>query len=81
MNKPPHPGESLWQDVVYCSFMSVIDAAAYIRVPFEDLDQICDETAPMTLEIAQALEKAGFGTAQAWMALQEAYDKAQRGEG
>ena len=62
MHDPPHPGQSLREDILPAINMS-ISALALIN-----------GHAGISAELAYRLELAGLGNARMWLAMQAAYD-------
>lgn len=71
---PPHPGELLHYDVHDALNLSLDDAAARFGVSANELAQVLACYAPITAELAATLEKEGFSTARAWLAMQQNHD-------
>lgn len=71
---PPHPGEILHYDVLNALNLSLDDAAARFGVSANELSQVLACYAPITAELAETLEKQGFSTARAWLAMQKNHD-------
>lgn len=82
MKHPVHPGEILREDVLADLGISVGDAAARLGVSRVTLSRVLHGHARISPSLAIRLEKAGAGTARAWLAMQSAYDLAEaRAEG
>ncbi len=77
LRDPPHPGETLQQDVLLPLRLGVGEASAFLNVPKAALSKVVNGRARIAAELALRLEKAGFGTARFWMTLQINYDLAQ----
>jgi len=78
MHNPPHPGETLREDILPVLGLSVTDAAKQLRVTRATLSRVLNGRAAISPEMALRLE--GWlgvdygGGADAWIALQAAYD-------
>ena len=77
MKAPPHPGSSVRFDCLEPLGLSVTAGAKVLGVTRQALNNLVNETAGISPEMAIRLEKAFGGTAEAWLALQTAYDLAQ----
>lgn len=78
MHSPPHPGETLREDVLPALGVSVTDAAAQLGVTRPALSRMLNGRAAISPEMALRLEKwlgeDRGGAAAAWLAQQAAYD-------
>lgn len=78
MHTPPHPGETLREDVFPALGLSVTEAAEQLGVTRAALSRVLNGRAALSPEMALRLEKwLGMergGTATAWLAQQAAYD-------
>ena len=70
----PHPGDIIRFEVIEPLGLSIDAAAAKLAISPADLVPILDGQAPITDELAQGLERAGWSTARLWMALQSEYN-------
>ncbi len=77
MKNPPHPGRIVRQDCIEALELSVTKAAELLGVTRQALNNLVNEKAGLSAEMAIRLEKAGWSTADLWMRLQSAYDLAQ----
>jgi len=77
MKEPPHPGLSVRHDCLEPLGLSVTEAAIALGVTRQALNNIVNGKAGISPEMAIRLDKAFGGTAEAWLALQSAYDLAQ----
>ncbi|MXX11306.1 MAG: HigA family addiction module antidote protein [Nitrospira sp. SB0667_bin_9] len=77
LNHPPHPGRSIRQDCLEAFGLTVTDGAKILGITRHMLSRILNGQAGISPEMAVRLEKAFGGTAQSWLALQQAYDLAQ----
>ena len=78
MHNPPHPGETLREDVLPALGLNVIQAAAQLGVTRAALSRVLNGRAAISPEMALRLEgwlgvKNG-GRADLWIAQQAAYD-------
>ena len=78
MHNPPHPGETLREDVLSALGLSVTDAAGQLGVTRVALSRVLNGHAAISPEMALRLEgwlgvKNG-GRADVWIAQQAAYD-------
>ena len=74
---PPHPGESLREDVLPAMAMTTAQLANLIGYPQHLLAAVLSGQVPITSELARKLEAAGLGAARQYLAEQSAYDKWQ----
>lgn len=77
MKEPPHPGLSVRHDCLEPLGLTVTEAAKVLGVSRQALDSIVNGKAGISPEMAIRLDKAFGGSADAWLALQSAYDLAQ----
>ncbi len=77
MKVPPHPGLSVRLDCLEALGLSVTAGAKVLGVTRQALNNLVNERAGISPEMAIRLEKAFGGTAEAWLALQTAYDLRQ----
>jgi len=77
MKVPPHPGLSVRLDCLEALGLSVTAGAKVLGVTRQALNNLVNERAGISPEMAIRLDKAFGGTAEAWLALQVAYDLAQ----
>jgi addiction module HigA family antidote len=80
MKAPPHPGLSVRLDCLGPLGLSVTAGAKVLGVTRQALNNLVNERAGISPEMAIRLDKAFGGTAEAWLALQTAYDLAQARE-
>jgi addiction module HigA family antidote len=76
MKVPPHPGLSVRFDCLEALGLSVT-AGAKVLVTRQALNNLVNERAGISPELAIRLDRAFGGTAEAWLALQAAYDLAR----
>lgn len=78
MHNPPHPGETLRDDVLPALGLSVTDAAAQLGVTRAALSRVLNAKAGISPEMALRLERwLGIdhgGRASVWLGMQAAYD-------
>jgi antitoxin HigA-1 len=75
MLNPPHPGESLREDVLAPLGLSVTETAKALGVSRKTLSEIVNGKSPITPDIAVRLERAFLApAAEMWLRLQAAYD-------
>jgi addiction module HigA family antidote len=77
MKNPPHPGELLREDVVAELNLTVAETAARLGVSRVALSRVLHGHAAVSPNLAVRLERAGVGTARAWLAMQTNYDLAR----
>ncbi len=77
MKNPVHPGDILREDVLAELGITVSDAAARLGVSRVTLSRVLHGHAGVSPNLAVRLERAGIGTARAWMAMQSNYDLAR----
>lgn len=78
MHNPPHPGETLREDVLPALGLTVTDAAAQLGVSRAALSRVLNARAAVSPEMALRIEgwlgvEKG-GRADTWLAQQTAYD-------
>jgi antitoxin HigA-1 len=78
MHSPPHPGETLREDILPALGLTVTDAAAQLGVTRAALSRVLNGRAAVSPEMALRLEKwlgvENGGRADLWMAEQASYD-------
>jgi antitoxin HigA-1 len=78
MHNPPHPGETLREDVLPALGLSVTDAAAQLGVTRAAFSRVLNARAAISPEMALRLERwLGVdhgGRASVWLGMQTAYD-------
>jgi addiction module HigA family antidote len=78
MHNPPHPGETLREDVLPALGLSVTDAAAQLGVTRAALSRVLNGRAAVSAEMALRLERwlgvAHGGRASVWLGMQATYD-------
>ncbi|MBM5810564.1 MAG: HigA family addiction module antidote protein [Gammaproteobacteria bacterium] len=76
MKQPPHPGSSVRFDCLEPLGLSVTEAAKALGITRQALNNLVNGKAGISPEMAIRLDKAFGGTAEAWLALQTAFDLA-----
>jgi addiction module HigA family antidote len=74
MFNPPHPGETLLEDVLPALDVSITDLAKRLSYSRETMSRIVHGHAPISPDLAVRLERAGIGTARVWLEAQASYD-------
>lgn len=78
VHNPPHPGETLREDVLPALKMTVTDAASALGVSRVSLSRVLNGAAGISPEMALRIEKwlgpAHGGRAEVWLGMQSAYD-------
>lgn len=78
MHNPPHPGETLRDDVLPALGLSVTDAAAQLGVTRAAFSRVLNARAAISPEMALRLQRwLGIehgGSASVWLGMQTAYD-------
>jgi addiction module HigA family antidote len=77
LKNPVHPGQIVKHDCLEPLGLTVTAAAKALHVTRQALNNIVNEKAGISPEMAIRLEKAFGGTADTWLRLQAAYDLAQ----
>jgi len=78
MHNPPHPGETLREDILPALGLSVTEAAEQLGVARPSLSRVLNGRAAISTEMALRIEKwlgvDNGGSADLWLAEQTAYD-------
>lgn len=78
LHNPPHPGETLREDILPALGLSVTEAANQLGVARPSLSRVLNGHAAISPEMALRIEKwlgvANGGRADLWLAEQAAYD-------
>lgn len=77
MKNPPHPGSLVREDCIIASDMTVTDAAVALGVSRSTLNNLVNEKAAISPEMAIRFEKLGWSSADFWMKAQMNYELAQ----
>jgi len=80
MFNPPHPGETLREDVLPALNLSVAALARHLGYGREHLSRVLHGRAPISPDLAVRLERAGIGRARTWLAVQADYAIWQAGQ-
>jgi len=74
MFNPPHPGETLREDVLPALNLKIAALARHLGYGREHLSRVLHGRAPISPDLAVRLERAGIGRAKTWLAVQADYD-------
>ena len=77
MHNPPHPGRIVRQECIEALGLSVTEGAKALGVTRQALNNLVNEKAGISPEMAIRLEQAFGSTADTWLRMQAAYDLAQ----
>ncbi len=77
MKYPPHPGKHVRMTCLEPLGLTVTAASKALGVSRQALNNLVNENAGISAEMAVRLEKMGWGTADGWMRLQTNYDLSQ----
>ena len=77
MKNPVHPGRVIRQDCLEPLDLSVTAGARALGVTRQALNNVVNEKAAISPEMAVRLSKAFGGEAETWLAMQAAFDLAQ----
>ena len=77
MANPPHPGDTVRFDCIEATGLTVTEAARRLGCSRPTLSRMLNGRAAISPEMALALERQGWSTADFWMRRQAAYDLAQ----
>lgn len=77
MKYPPHPGKHVRMNCLEPLGLSVTAGAKALGVSRQALNNLVNEKAGISAEMAVRFEKMGWGTAEGWLKLQSNYDLAQ----
>lgn len=69
MPKHPHSGEIIRAEIMEPLGLTVENAARRFSVPVGVLTAVLAGSTPVSQELAQGLEQAGYSTARFWLAL------------
>ena len=81
MKRPPHPGLSVHHDCLEPLGLTITDGAKVLGVSRQALNSLVNGRAGISAEMAIRLDKAFGASADAWLALQTAYDLAHARKG
>ena len=78
MHNPPHPGETLREDILPALGLSVTEAAEQLHVARATLSRVLNGRAAISPEMALRIEGwlgvENGGSADGWISMQSAYD-------
>jgi addiction module HigA family antidote len=77
MKHPPHPGQHIRKTCLEPLGLSITAAARALGISRQALNNLVNEKAGISPEMAIRLEKTGWGTAEGWLRLQLNYDLSQ----
>jgi addiction module HigA family antidote len=77
MKYPPHPGKHVRMTCMEPLGLTVTAGAKALGVSRQALNNLVNEKAGISAEMAVRFEKMGWGTAEGWLKLQSNYDLAQ----
>jgi len=77
MKNPPHPGRIIREDCLKPLGLTVTSGAKILGISRQALNNLVNQRAGVSPEMAIRLSKAFGSTAQTWMRLQSNYDLAQ----
>ena len=77
MKEPPHPGLSVRHDCLQPLGLTITDGAKVLGISRQALNSLVNGKGGISPEMAIRLDKAFGGSADAWLALQTAYDLAR----
>ena len=77
MKDPPHPGKHVRMNCLEPLGLTVTAGAKALGVSRQALNNLVNEKAGISAEMAVRFEKMGWGTAEGWLKLQSNYDLAQ----
>ncbi len=80
MKEPPQPGLSVRYDCLEPLSLTITEGAKVLGVSRQALNSVVNGKAGISPEMAIRLDKAFGGAADAWLALQTAYDLARARE-
>jgi addiction module HigA family antidote len=78
---PPHPGLSVRHDCLEPLGLTITDGAKVLGVSRQALNSLVNGNGGISPEMAIRLDKGFGGSADAWLALQTAYDLAGQKDG
>jgi addiction module HigA family antidote len=74
MHCPPHPSETLLEDVLPALNITTTELARRLGFSRETLSRIMHGRAPISPDLAVRLERAGIGKARTWLLVQIDHD-------
>ena len=77
MKHPVHPGSIVREDCIHQSQLNITRAAKLLGVSRQALNNVVNEKAAISPEMAIRLEKMGWSSAETWLQMQMNWDLAQ----
>jgi len=77
MKDPPHPGRLILEEILQPLGLTITSGAKILRVSRRALNNLVNQRAGISPEMAIRLAKAFGSTAQTWLRMQSNYDLAQ----
>jgi addiction module HigA family antidote len=77
MKKPPHPGRIVRQECIEPLNLTVTEAAKRLGVTRQTLNNVVNEKASISPEMAIRLSKAFGSSPEVWLGMQMEYDLAE----
>jgi addiction module HigA family antidote len=77
MKNPPHPGRLILEEILQPLGLTITSGAKILRVSRRALNNLVNQRAGISPEMAIRLAKAFGSTAQTWLRMQSNYDLAQ----
>jgi len=77
MKNPPHPGRIVREECLEALGLTVTAGAKVLGISRQGLNNLVNERAGISPEMAIRLAKAFGGTAQSWLRMQSNYDLAK----
>lgn len=77
MKNPPHPGKNIRVTCLEPLELTVTAAARALGISRQALNNLVNEKAGISADMAIRFEKMGWGTADGWLRLQMNYDLSQ----
>ena len=74
MHNPPHPGETLLEEVIPALAITITEMARRLGFARETFSRILHGHAPISPDLAVRLERAGISKVRLWLSMQSAYD-------
>jgi addiction module HigA family antidote len=80
MKNPPHPGRIVRQECIEPLGLTITEAAERLGVTRQTLNNLVNEKAGISPEMAIRLSKAFGSSPEVWLGMQMEYDLAQAGK-
>lgn len=74
MHNPPHPGETLLEDILPSLGLTIAAFARHLGISREALSRVLHGRAGISIDLALRLEQAGISSARLWLGVQADYD-------